>query len=93
VAVCSCDLPGVLLVVPFFVTLYRTGKRIRLVEERAGSPKRIRTALGPLFGFLTLLTILLSGGCLFYFQDHLNAAWTGADAAQPPSEAPALLGG
>jgi Domain of unknown function (DUF4234) len=70
--------PGVLLVVPYFVSLYRTAERIRLVEERSGSPKRIRPGLGTLYGFLTLLTVLLMGGCLFYYQDHLNKAWTAA---------------
>jgi hypothetical protein len=70
--------PGVLLIVPYFVTLYRTAERIRRVEERSGSPKRTRPLLGVLFGFLTLLTVLLMGGCLFYYQDHLNKAWTAA---------------
>jgi|GraSoiStandDraft_4_1057263.scaffolds.fasta_scaffold147973_4 hypothetical protein len=70
--------PGVLLIVPYFVSLYRTAERIRLVEERSGSPKRVRPVLGTVCGFLTLLTVLLMGGCLFYYQDHLNKAWTAA---------------
>jgi hypothetical protein len=78
--------PGVLLVVPYFVSLYRTAERIRLVEERSGSRKRVRPPLGVLYGFLTLLTVLLMGGCLFYYQDHLNKAWT---AASRGGQAPA----
>jgi hypothetical protein len=39
-----------------------------------------------LYGFLALLTVLLMGGCLFYYQDHLNKAWT---AASQGGEAPA----
>ena len=72
--------PGVLLIVPYFVSIYRTAERIRRVEERAASPKRIGPSLGALFASLTLLTLLLMGGCLFYFQDHLNAAWTSAQS-------------
>jgi hypothetical protein len=70
--------PGVLLIVPFFVSIYRTGQRIQRIEGRAGSDKHLQPALGTIFAFLTLLTIALLGGCLFYFQDHLNAAWTAA---------------
>jgi Domain of unknown function (DUF4234) len=29
--------PGVLLVVPYFASIYRTGERIRRVEERSGA--------------------------------------------------------
>jgi hypothetical protein len=70
--------PGVLLIVPFFVSIYRTGQRIQRIERRTGSDKNLRPALGSIFAFLTLLTIALLGGCLFYFQGHLNAAWTAA---------------
>jgi hypothetical protein len=70
--------PGVVLIIPFFVSLYRTGQRIRRIEQRAGSKKRVRPVLGAVCGFLTLLTIALLGGCLFYYQDHLNAAWSAA---------------
>jgi hypothetical protein len=72
--------PGVLLIVPYFLSLYRTAERIRLVEERAGSPKRLRPLWGDVFGLLTLLTVALMGGCLWYYQNHLNAAWTSARA-------------
>jgi hypothetical protein len=86
--------PGVLLVVPYFVSIYRTAERIRRVEERSGSPKRIRPALGAVFAFLTLLTVLLMGGCLFYYQDHLNKAWAAAsrDADATPSNPRAAAG-
>lgn len=70
--------PGVMLIVPYFVSLYRTAERIRLVEERAASPKQLRPLWGDVFGFLTLLTFALMGGCLWYYQNHLNAAWTSA---------------
>src|SRR3954449_10628012 len=43
--------PGVLLIVPYFVSLYQTAERIRLVEERSGSPKRVRPVLGTVCGF------------------------------------------
>jgi Domain of unknown function (DUF4234) len=70
--------PGVLLIVPYFVSIYRTAQRIERIEERAGSPKRVRPVLGPMFAFLTMLTFFLMGGCLYYYQDHLNAAWAAA---------------
>jgi uncharacterized protein DUF4234 len=86
--------PGVLLVIPYFVSIYRTAERIRRVEERSGSPKWIRPPLGVLYAFLTLLTVLLMGGCLFYYQDHLNKAWAAAsrDDDAIPSIATAAAG-
>jgi hypothetical protein len=79
--------PGVVLIVPFFVSIYRTGQRIQRIEQHAGSQKLIRPALGTLFAFLTLLTIALLGGCLFYFQGHLNTAWTAAKDPRDPTPA------
>lgn len=75
--------PGVVLIVPYFLTLYRTAQRIQRVEGRAGTRKPVHPWLGVLFGFLTLLTVALMGGCLFYYQQHLNAAWEAARPDQP----------
>jgi hypothetical protein len=79
--------PGVVLIVPFFVSIYRTAQRIETIEARTGSPKRVRPAVGTVFAFLTLLTVLLMGGCLFYYQGHLNAAWATADKAHADATA------
>jgi hypothetical protein len=71
--------PGCLLVVPLFVTVYRTGQRIRRMEDRAAVTHTLKPVWGPAWALLGILTaLLLSGGCFYYYQTHLNAVWTAA---------------
>jgi H+/Cl- antiporter ClcA len=72
--------PGFLLLfVPVLVSAYRTGHRIKRMEERSGITKPVQPAIGFLLFFLTIITLLLLlGGGAYYFQAHLNASWSAA---------------
>jgi Domain of unknown function (DUF4234) len=80
-------IPGFILIVPPFVTIYRTGKRIARMEAAAGSPSRAEPALGLILGFVFALYSL-------YYQGHLNALWdrylpaAGASPLMPPPPPP-----
>jgi hypothetical protein len=83
---------GILVIVPVYVSIYRTGQRIALMEERAGVPDQLSPAIGLLAAFVLALHILV-------MQEHLNKVWgryVPVPAAAPPgSIAPAAqpLGG
>jgi hypothetical protein len=61
-------IPGAILIIPPFVTIYRTGKRIARMEAAAGSPNRAEPVVGLILGFVFSLYSL-------YYQDHLNGLW------------------
>jgi len=61
-------LPGAVLLVPPFVTTFRTGKRIRQAEVAAGVPNPISPGLGLLLSFILSLHVI-------YMQSHLNELW------------------
>ena len=61
-------IPGVLLIVPPFISIYRTGKRIARMEALSGSPNRAEPVVGLVLGFILSLYSL-------YYQDHLNGLW------------------
>ncbi|HEX4217646.1 MAG TPA: DUF4234 domain-containing protein [Acidimicrobiales bacterium] len=61
-------LPGAVLIVPPFVTIYRTGARIRQAELAAGVPNPISPGIGLLLSFLLSLHVI-------YMQSHLNELW------------------
>src|SRR5713226_601334 len=73
-------IPGFLLIVPPFVSIYRTGERILRMEEKA----RVQRTLEPIIG---LIAALFSSVHVPYFQSHLNAVWDSAlaSAARPIS--------
>jgi Domain of unknown function (DUF4234) len=60
--------PGGFLLVPPFVTVFRTGKRIREAELAAGVPNPMSPGLGLLLSFLVSLHVI-------YMQSHLNELW------------------
>src|SRR4051794_20447949 len=68
--------PGCFLLVPMFVSVYRTGQRIERMEQRARITKTVRPVWGPVLTLAGMVTFLLYGGCVFYYQGHLNAIWT-----------------
>jgi hypothetical protein len=72
-------IPGFILIVPPFVTIYRTGTRIARMEEAAGVPGRTSGGLGLLLAFIFTLYPL-------YYQSHLNALWDryASSAMVPP---------
>ena len=79
-------IPGVILVIPPFVTIYRTGRRIARMEEVSGSPSRASGGLGLLLAFIFTLYPL-------YYQSHLNGLWDRYISAGsvPPYAAPPAL--
>ena len=62
---------GWIIIVPPFVSLYRTAGRIRRVQEITGARKRIRPGLGLLIAIVSW-TMLLD---MPYLQTHINSAW------------------
>jgi hypothetical protein len=61
-------IPGFLLIIPPFITIYRTGTRIARMEAQAGSPNRAEPLVGLVLSFVFGLYSL-------YYQDHLNGLW------------------
>jgi uncharacterized protein DUF4234 len=76
-------IPGFILIIPPFVTIYRTGKRIARMEAAAGSPNRAEPVVGLILGFVFSLYSL-------YYQDHLNGLWERylLPSARPPALPP-----
>jgi uncharacterized membrane protein HdeD (DUF308 family) len=70
---------GILLIVPPYVSIYRTGERVRRMEEKAGVVSEVSPALALLASFFLALHIP-------YVQEHLNKVWRRYEtsaAAQP----------
>lgn len=61
-------LPGAILIVPVFVTIYRTAQRVRRMQEKASAEGRIEPVLALLGGFVLSLHVL-------YIQEMLNGVW------------------
>ncbi len=78
-------IPGFILIIPPFVTIYRTGARIARMEEAGGSPSRASGGLGLLLAFIFTLYPL-------YYQSHLNGLWDRyvSGGVLPPAAPPAL---
>jgi len=64
-------LVGWVVIVPPFVSLYRTADRIRQAQERSGAATRII----PILGLLLMLLHVLAPFGLPYYQSELNKAW------------------
>ena len=85
---------GVVLILPPFVSIYRTGTRVQRMQEQAGTRSRIEPALALILAFLGFHTL--------YIQSHLNNIWdlylrnggaaagTGARALASGSTAPQI---
>jgi hypothetical protein len=80
-------IPGALILVPPFVSIYRTGQRINRMEEKAG----VQRLLEPIIGLIAALFYSLH---MPYYQLHLNGVWdasVGLAALPPPAPgAPAI---
>lgn len=59
---------GAVLIVPFIVSVFRTGTRIRLAREHVGLP----AATGRGTGLVLILLMLLH---VLYYETKFNAAW------------------
>ena len=61
--------PGALIIVPPFVTVYRTGDRIRAMQRAAGMTPDVLPIVGLLLAFVFSLYAL-------YYQISLNGIWS-----------------
>jgi hypothetical protein len=61
--------PGSVIIVPPFVTVYRTGERIRSMQRAAGTDPNVLPIVG-------LLLMFVLGLYALYYQVSLNGIWT-----------------
>ncbi|MGH2760793.1 MAG: DUF4234 domain-containing protein [Actinomycetota bacterium] len=66
---------GAIVIVPLFVSYYRTADRIRQAQETTGASHRMVPWLG------LVLVLLISGFAVVYYQSQLNKAWDALAAA------------
>jgi hypothetical protein len=71
--------PGGLIIVPPFVTVYRTGERIRSMQRAAGQTPDVIPIVGLLLIFVVTLFSL-------YYQISLNGIWS--NLGNPPENTP-----
>ena len=64
-------LPGVLILVPFFVSTYNTAQRINAARRQAGLPEDVNAGLATAMAVLYPLAV-------YYLQKRLNEAWEAA---------------
>ena len=69
-------IPGFILLVPPFVSYFRTGARIVRMEENAGIQKTVEPVLG-------LIAALVYSLHVVYYQSHLNKIWERYQAGTP----------
>jgi len=74
--------PGFLLIVPPFVSVYRTGARIRRAQQAAGLQGSASPGIGLLLAFILSLQSL-------YYQSELNRLWD--TYGSPPESTPVQL--
>ena len=61
--------PGAIIIVPPFVSVYRTGGRIRSMQEAGGLPPSVLPIIG-------LLLMFVFSTYSLYYQISLNGIWT-----------------
>ena len=61
-------IPGFILIVPPFISIYRTGERISRMQQKAGVQQQVSSVIG-------ILTYLLYSLHTAYYQSHLNKIW------------------
>jgi hypothetical protein len=74
---------GTLIIVPPFVSIYRTGRRVEQSQFNAG----VRENISPI---LTLVLSFLFGLHIIYLQYNLNKAWDRGGRALAPGQTPRL---
>lgn len=78
---------GWIIIVPPFISIYRTGERVQRMEQKAGVQQQISPAL------TLALFIIISLVAYPYVQEHLNRLWDAATmpaaTAPPPPPPPA----
>jgi hypothetical protein len=73
--------PGGIVIVPALVSIWRTGGRIRSMQEAAG----VMPSCAPLIGFILAFIFSLQS---LYYQVQLNELWTGLADPAPDSPVP-----
>ncbi len=71
-------IPGFILIVPPFISIYRTGERIMRMQEKAGVTQQVQPVIG-------ILTYLVASLHTAYYQSHLNKVWERAVPAGQPA--------
>ena len=72
---------GWILIVPVFVSIYRTGDRVQRMQERAGVVSQVSPALGLLASLFLSLQVP-------YLQEGLNKVWQMSRAIPLPPAGP-----
>ncbi|CAN5617095.1 hypothetical protein BH20ACT23_BH20ACT23_00220 [soil metagenome] len=67
---------GALIIVPPWVSLYKTGRRVEQTQFKAG----VRDTISPVLSFLLLFVLGLH---VIYLQSNLNKAWQQGDRELP----------
>jgi uncharacterized protein DUF4234 len=81
--------PGFLLILPPFISIFHTAQRIQRMEDKAGVQRAIEPIIGLVLAFIWSLYVP-------YYQYHLNGVWDRAVSAgvsfppvrQPPAVPP-----
>jgi uncharacterized membrane protein HdeD (DUF308 family) len=59
---------GIFLIIPPFVSVYRTGERVQRMQEKAGVPQQVSPALALLASLVFVVHVP-------YLQENLNKIW------------------
>jgi hypothetical protein len=74
--------PGALIIVPPFLTVYRTGERIRTMQQASGEQPSVLPIIG-------LLLMFVFSTYALYYQISLNGIW--ANYGNPPENSPVAI--
>jgi hypothetical protein len=81
VSVLAITLGVVLLYIPPLMSVFRSGKRVRAMQERAGGP-------GTTSPGITLLLLFVLSLWVVYLQSALNTVWDQASGPERPAVPP-----